>query len=125
MGIRKFGMAYDDMANKMIRELRAASSKDRKTLTKSSGLVSEVILATAKGDKTVDTLYQKEMVKWVRIIRDRFAGVVIRRSLNSVDSTGKMGLDQICQSESILLMTALINSIGLRTFVNRQKATQR
>jgi hypothetical protein len=36
----------------------------------------------------MQSLYNKEMIKWITLIRKNFTGVAIRRTLSSVDNNG-------------------------------------
>ncbi|KAG1737029.1 P-loop containing nucleoside triphosphate hydrolase protein [Suillus lakei] len=49
-----------------------------------------IMMANLKGDAQVQipSLYRNQMLKWIHIIRQRFAGNVIRRSVWSVDNDG-------------------------------------
>lgn len=89
MGIDKFKKANDKEAAEMEKCLRAARAKDIKAL-KGSSTRKAVIIAATKGDADpkISSAFYKEMQKWVKIIRSYFSGIVIRRTLQSVDSTG-------------------------------------
>jgi hypothetical protein len=90
MGLQGFGSDYDDEARQMITGLRAAQSKDRKRL-KNHERKKRIIQAAVSGDSTlqVHSHYHEEMTKWAKVIRQRFAGLTIRRSLQSVDNAGE------------------------------------
>lgn len=89
MGVPGFGSAHDHEAQKMASRLRAAESKDRQRF-KSGDRKKKIIQAAVSGDSSVQmhSLYQEEMHKWISVIRERFAGITIRRHLRSVDNTG-------------------------------------
>jgi hypothetical protein len=84
----RFGSAYDGDGDKMVRNLRTAHDKDRKRFKK-GGRVKTLIMATVKGDNSVQvpSLYHNEMLKWINDIRTRFSGIVIRRTVWSTDNT--------------------------------------
>ncbi|KAG1741204.1 P-loop containing nucleoside triphosphate hydrolase protein [Suillus occidentalis] len=52
--------------------------------------IATIIMGTVKGDADVDipSLYRSQMLMWIGIIRERFSGVVIRRTIWSVDNCG-------------------------------------
>lgn len=69
-------------------KLRKAMAKDRKQL-KTSGNMEALVKATVNGGPEVTpSMYAKEMRKAVDTIRIRYAGVIIRRTLQSVDHSG-------------------------------------
>ncbi|KAG2738555.1 hypothetical protein P692DRAFT_201730973 [Suillus brevipes Sb2] len=49
-----------------------------------------IMMANFKGEAKVQipSLYRNQMLKWIQIIRQRFAGNVIRRTVRSVDNVG-------------------------------------
>lgn len=73
----------------MVRQLRAAAAKDRKRFQQGNRIAT-IIMGTVKGDVDVDipSLYRSQMLMWIGIIRERFSGVVIRRTIWSVDNCG-------------------------------------
>lgn len=73
----------------MVRQLRAATAKDRKRL-KQGDRIAKIIVGTVKGDAkaNVPSLYRTQMLTWIGIIRERFSGIVIRRNIWSVDHCG-------------------------------------
>ncbi|KIK38068.1 hypothetical protein CY34DRAFT_91603, partial [Suillus luteus UH-Slu-Lm8-n1] len=89
LGLEPFGSAYDDEALKMVRQLRAAAAKDRKRFQQGNRIAT-IIMGTVKGDADADipSLYRSQMLMWIGIIRERFSGVVIRRTIWSVDNCG-------------------------------------
>ncbi|KAG1891850.1 P-loop containing nucleoside triphosphate hydrolase protein [Suillus fuscotomentosus] len=96
LGLELFGSSYDDEALKMGCQLRAAAAKDRKRL-KQGDRITKIIMGTVKGDANVDvpSLYHSQMLTWINVIRERFSGIVIRRTILSVDYCGTRisGLD--------------------------------
>jgi hypothetical protein len=89
MGIEAFDSSHDKEANKMASQLRAAATKDRKRLSQGNR-AKTVLMATVKGDAGVkfESAYRDKMVWWVEIIRKRYAGFVVRRTILSVDNKG-------------------------------------
>ncbi|KAG1834958.1 P-loop containing nucleoside triphosphate hydrolase protein [Suillus subalutaceus] len=89
LGLELFGSSYDHEALKMVRQLRAAAAKDRKRF-KQGDRIAKIIMGTVKGDADVDvpSLYRSQMLTWISIIRERFSGVIIRRTILSVDYRG-------------------------------------
>lgn len=89
LGLELFGSSYDDEALKMVRQLRAAAAKDRKRL-KQGDRIAKIIMGTVKGDADaeVPSLYRSQMLIWIIVIRERFSGIVIRRTIWSVDYRG-------------------------------------
>ncbi|KAG1833201.1 P-loop containing nucleoside triphosphate hydrolase protein [Suillus subalutaceus] len=89
LGLELFGSAYDDEALKMVRQLRTAAAKDRKRFQQGDRIAT-IIMGTVKGDADVEvpSLYRSQMLMWIGIIRERFSGIVIRRTIWSVDSCG-------------------------------------
>jgi hypothetical protein len=73
----------------MQRQLRTAAAKDRKRL-KQGDRITKVIIGMIKGnaDNEVPSLYRTAMLTWINEIRKRFSGVVIRRTIWSVDNHG-------------------------------------
>ena len=73
----------------MVTRLHAAQTKDRQK-SKSAECKKKIIQAAVSGDSsvTIHFLYQEEMLRWIRVIRERFAGIAIHRTLQSVDNTG-------------------------------------
>ncbi|KAG1829710.1 P-loop containing nucleoside triphosphate hydrolase protein [Suillus subalutaceus] len=89
LGLELFGSSYDDEALKMVRQLRAAAAKDRKRF-KQGDRIAKIIMGTVKGDADIEvpSLYRSQMLTWIGIIRERFSGIVIRRTIWSVDYRG-------------------------------------
>ncbi|KAG1894055.1 P-loop containing nucleoside triphosphate hydrolase protein [Suillus fuscotomentosus] len=89
LGLELFGGSYDDEAKKMVCQLRAASAKDRKRF-KQGDRTAKIIMGTVKGDADLDvpSLYRNQMLTWISVIRERFTGIVIRRTVRSVDNHG-------------------------------------
>jgi hypothetical protein len=86
MGLELFGSAHNDEAADMERRLRSATAKDRKLLK--NGDRSSTVVAAMKGvvgKQTSNALHAAEVLRWVKVIRVRFAGVVIHRTVWSVD----------------------------------------
>ncbi|KAG1851648.1 P-loop containing nucleoside triphosphate hydrolase protein [Suillus subluteus] len=52
--------------------------------------IATIIMGTIKGDADVEvpSLYRSQMLMWIGVIRERFSGIVIRRTIWSVDSCG-------------------------------------
>lgn len=84
-----FGSPYDGEAEKMDRDLRKSAAKDRQRF-KQGDRDRTIVTANLKGDAQVQvpSLYRNQMLKWISIIRQRFSGVVIHRSVWSVDNLG-------------------------------------
>ncbi|KAG2063485.1 hypothetical protein BDR04DRAFT_1037816 [Suillus decipiens] len=55
-----------------------------------SNHMANIIMGTVKGDADLDvpSLYRNQMLTWISIIRERFTGIVIRRTIWSVDNHG-------------------------------------
>ncbi|KAG2336606.1 hypothetical protein BDR05DRAFT_896483 [Suillus weaverae] len=55
-----------------------------------SDRIATIIMGTVKGntDVEVPSLYRSQMLTWIGIIRERFSGIVIRRTIWSVDNCG-------------------------------------
>jgi len=89
MRVEGFGSAYDREAEKMESRLRAAQTKDGKRM-KSGDRKRKLVQAVIKGDSSVTfrTSYEPELLRWIAVIRNWFAGISIRRHLQSVDNTG-------------------------------------
>ncbi|KAG2336736.1 P-loop containing nucleoside triphosphate hydrolase protein [Suillus weaverae] len=89
LGLELFSSSYDDEALKMERQLRSAAVKDRKRL-KQGDRITKIIMGTVLGNAglEVPSLYRSQMLTWINIIRKRFSGVVIRRTIWSVDNHG-------------------------------------
>ncbi|KAG1772227.1 P-loop containing nucleoside triphosphate hydrolase protein [Suillus placidus] len=89
LGLELFGSSYDDEALKMERQLRSAAVKDRKRF-KQGDRITKIIMGTVMGNAglEVPSLYRNQMLTWINIIRKRFLGVVIRRTIWSVDNHG-------------------------------------
>jgi hypothetical protein len=89
LGLELFGSSYDDEALKMERQLRTAAAKDRKRL-KQGNRITKIIMGTVMGnaDIEVPSLYRNQMLIWIDIIRSRFLGIVIRRTIWSIDYQG-------------------------------------
>ncbi|KAG1763002.1 P-loop containing nucleoside triphosphate hydrolase protein [Suillus placidus] len=89
LGLELFGSTYDDEALKMVRQLRAAAAKDRKRFQQGDRIAT-IIMGTVKGntDVEVPSLYRSQMLTWIGVIRERFTGIVIRRTIWSVDNHG-------------------------------------
>lgn len=89
LGLELFGSSYDDEALKMIRQLRTAAAKDRKRIKQGDRLAT-IIMGTVNRDVGADipSLYRNQMLTWINIIRERFSGIVIRRTIWSVDHCG-------------------------------------
>lgn len=70
----------------MQRQLRTAAAKDRKRF-KQGDRISKMIIGTVKGNANVQvpSLYRNQMLSWIKDIRKRFSGIVIRRTVWSVD----------------------------------------
>jgi hypothetical protein len=73
----------------MDRDLRRSAAKDRQRF-KQGDRDRAIVTANLKGDAQVQipSLYRDQMLKWICIIRQRFSGVVIHRSVWSVDNIG-------------------------------------
>jgi hypothetical protein len=71
-------------------ELCAAQRRDR-LARKESDSEEGIIRGMAQGNPDVDftSEYQKTMLSWIDIIRKAFAGIVIRRTVNSKDHEGR------------------------------------
>ncbi|KAG1837021.1 P-loop containing nucleoside triphosphate hydrolase protein [Suillus tomentosus] len=52
--------------------------------------ISKIIVGTIKGDADADvpSLYRSKMLTWISVVRERFSGIVIRRTIWSVDYRG-------------------------------------
>ncbi|KAG1772200.1 P-loop containing nucleoside triphosphate hydrolase protein [Suillus placidus] len=89
LGLELFGSTYDDEALKMVRQLRAAAAKDRKRFQQGDRIAT-IIMGTVKGntDVEVPSLYRSQMLTWIGIIRERFSGIVIWRTIWSIDNHG-------------------------------------
>ncbi|KAG2097976.1 uncharacterized protein F5147DRAFT_777839 [Suillus discolor] len=89
LGLELFDSSHDEEASKMVSQLRAAAAKDRKRFKKGNR-IAKIIIGTVKGnsDAEVPSLYRGEMLTWINIIRERFSGIVIRRTILSVDYGG-------------------------------------
>lgn len=89
MGVDGFGGDDGDEAGKMQKELLSALRMDRKHRM-NSNRGEEIIMATIRGDNTVQDTghYRKVMLRWISLIRNRFTGIVIRRTISSVDNKG-------------------------------------
>jgi hypothetical protein len=89
MGVSGFGGDNDWEAEKMEGRLRAAQTKDRGRLKKGDRK-KRMLEAAVNGDPTVtfQSSYQEELRKWINVMRERFSGVTIRRTLKSVDDKG-------------------------------------
>ncbi|KAG1838807.1 P-loop containing nucleoside triphosphate hydrolase protein [Suillus subalutaceus] len=77
LGLEQFGSSYDDEALKMERQLRTAAAKDHNHGT-----------VMGNADIEVPSLYRSQMLAWIDVIRKRFIGIVIRRTIWSVDYQG-------------------------------------
>ncbi|KAG1860095.1 hypothetical protein F4604DRAFT_1684472 [Suillus subluteus] len=85
-----FGSAYDDEALKMVHQLHAAAAaKDHKRFQQGD-CIATIIMGTVKGDANVEvpSLYHSQTLMWIGIIRERFSGIIIQRTIWSVDSCG-------------------------------------
>lgn len=73
----------------MVSKLRVSMAKDRKKL-KDPGTMEALIKGTVTGDPepAMQSMYAKEMRKATDTIQIRYAGVIIRRTLQSVDHAG-------------------------------------
>jgi len=89
LGMPEFGSGKDKEAQKMERRLRSAQTQDRQRLKKGDRAI-RIVQAAVKGSSgpQMQSLYNKEMMKWIGLIRKHFTGVVIRRTLSSVDNNG-------------------------------------
>ncbi|KAG2352807.1 P-loop containing nucleoside triphosphate hydrolase protein, partial [Suillus spraguei] len=89
LGIEAFSSPYDGEAEKMERNLRTSAVKDRLRF-KQGDRDKTIIAANLKGNTQVQipSLYRNQMLKWIRIIRQRYADIVIHRSVWSVDNVG-------------------------------------
>ncbi|KAG2098226.1 uncharacterized protein F5147DRAFT_656118 [Suillus discolor] len=89
LGMEAFGSPYDGEAEKMDCDLHKSAAKDRQCF-KQGDRDKTIITANLKGDAQVQipSLYQNQMLKWICIICQRFSGVVIHRSVWSVDNVG-------------------------------------
>jgi hypothetical protein len=89
MGLPLFGPDHNSEAKEMQKRLNSALGKDRKAAKKAGP--SSTIYAVLKGDATkqVKSLHAKEVLRWIEIIRQRFHGIVIHRTVLSVDNLGR------------------------------------
>ena len=76
----------NDEYRKLDAKLRRSMAKDRKQLRESEA-VEMLVMASVKGqaENQIESLYTAEMHHAIDIIRKRFAGSIIRRTLQSVD----------------------------------------
>jgi hypothetical protein len=88
LGLKSFGPDADDDATAMVRELRAAQRKDR-TTRHGNDTNRNIVRGVVAGDVTqIESEFEDAMFKWMELIRQRFASVVIRRTIYSTDNNG-------------------------------------
>jgi hypothetical protein len=85
-----FGAHADAEAKDMSTSLRAALTKDRKS-RKDVDLSRNIVRGITKGDTStpVCSHFQATTLEWISKLRGRYAGIVIRRTVHSVDYSGK------------------------------------
>lgn len=99
LGLENFSGDHDELAKQMDRELNAANRKERNARKKANSDQAEtVVRGVLKGDDTrvdVKSDYKDTLLKWIRKLREWYAGCVIRRTVKSIDNEGKRisGLD--------------------------------
>lgn len=94
--IAEFGNDYATEAEEMKRELRSAAAKDRREMKKGKlkGEAATMVWAN----------YFEKVLKWIRIIREKFTGTVIRRTLQSKDNRGEpiSGLEPYIEKQIVI-----------------------
>jgi hypothetical protein len=90
MRLEGFGSDHDGEADDMERELRSAAGKDRRDMKK-NGKSNAANMPTAQVEAAtvVGMAYHEKMMKWICVIRQKFTGNVIRRTLQSKDNEGR------------------------------------
>lgn len=73
----------------MEHQLRLTQTQDHQWLKKGDHAI-RIVQAAIKGGSgpQMQSLYNKEMMKWIGLIRKHFMGVVIHRTLSSMDNNG-------------------------------------
>lgn len=88
MGLEMFSATHDSEFRKMGAELRKANAEDKKALKKQGG---GLIIATVNGKakQIPNANYSNTMKGCMADMRNRFKGCTIRRTVWSIDNTGK------------------------------------